>query len=253
MTRIARSNLFAGCNHFHILTEGLSQLEIFGAPNMKNFYLATLEEKSKEMNVSILAYCVMDNHSHLVITADDTSNIPEFMRRLNTVYAKFYNRIKGRSGYVFNGRYESDNLTDKDDILGAIYFVHNNPIKAKIAINSAEYQYSSAKDYLNKLSFIDYDELIRLFKKVPELSSFSHKTYKFKEAKPNEDCDSVLIDLIKRFNITDKNALEDPELLKTVIYELQTRSGVSLRDVAYLLDIDREKIRRTAKKINYDI
>jgi len=61
------------------------------------------------------------------------------------------------------------------------------------------------------------------------------------------------MDLIRRFNITDKAALQDPELLKTIIYELQTRSGVSLRDVAVLVGLDREKIRRTAKKINYNV
>ena len=106
-----------------------------------------------------------------------------------------------------------------------------------------------------ELSFIDYKELKRLFKKVPELSSYGGSTdeYKFKEAKPYENCDDVLMDLIRRFNITDKAALQDPELLKTIIYELQTRSGVSLRDVAVLVGLDREKIRRTAKKINYNV
>ena len=109
--------------------------------------------------------------------------------------------------------------------------------------------------FLNQLSFIDYKELKRLFKKVPELSSYGGSTdeYKFKEAKPYENCDDVLMDLIRRFNITDKAALQDPELLKTIIYELQTRSGVSLRDVAVLVGLDREKIRRTAKKINYNV
>lgn len=90
---------------------------------------------------------------------------------------------------------------------------------------------------------------------MPELSSYGGSTdeYKFKEAKPYENCDDVLMDLIRRFNITDKAALQDPELLKTIIYELQTRSGVSLRDVAVLVGLDREKIRRTAKKINYNV
>lgn len=59
---------------------------------------------------------------------------------------------------------------------------------------------------------------------MPELSSYGGSTdeYKFKEAKPYENCDDVLMDLIRRFNITDKAALQDPELLKTIIYELQT-------------------------------
>lgn len=255
MTRVARGSIFSGAKHFHVLTDGLPGLDVFREPNMKNFYLITVEEKAKDTGVSVLAYCVMQNHSHLIVTSDDVQNISEFMRRVNTTYAKFFNRINGRSGYVFNGRYESDALKTPDEILAAIYFVHNNPVKARVAVNSGEYLYSSAKDYLNQLSFIDYKELKRLFKKVPELSSYGGITdeYKFKEAKPYENCDDVLMDLIRRFNITDKAALQDPELLKTIIYELQTRSGVSLRDVAVLVGLDREKIRRTAKKINYNV
>lgn len=254
MTRVARGSIFGDAKHFHVLTDGLPGLEVFREPNMKNFYLVTVEEKAADTGVSVLAYCVMQNHSHLVVTSENPAAISEFMRRVNTTYAKFFNRIKGRSGYVFNGRYESDPLPDADAILAAIYFVHNNPVRARIAVNSGEYLYSSAKDYLNQMSFIDYKELKRLFGKIPELSSFHNTSdYKFKEAKPYENCDNVLLDLIKRFGITDKSALQDPELLKTIIYELQTRSGVSLRDVAILVGLDREKIRRTAKKINYNV
>lgn len=251
MTRIARGNLFADAQHFHILSQGIKGLDIFSANNMKNFYLATVEEKARDLNVSVLAYCVLENHSHLLVSSENSEDVSEFMRRLNTTYAKFYNRLSGRNGYVFDGRYESDTLVDKDEVLSAIYFVHNNPIKEKVAINSSEYMFSSAKDYKNQLSFIDYAELKRLFKKVPELSSFAYSDYVFHEARPTEDCDRVLLDLIRRYNITSKNSLQDPELLKTIIYELQTRSGVSLRDVAVLVGLDREKIRRTAKKINY--
>lgn len=131
MTRVARGSIFSGAKHFHVLTDGLPGLDVFREPNMKNFYLVTVEEKAKDTGVSVLAYCVMQNHSHLIVTSDDVQNISEFMRRVNTTYAKFFNRINGRSGYVFNGRYESDALKTPDEILSAIYFVHNNPVKAR--------------------------------------------------------------------------------------------------------------------------
>ena len=104
MTRVARGSIFSGAKHFHVLTDGLPGLDVFREPNMKNFYLVTVEEKAKDTGVSVLAYCVMQNHSHLIVTSDDVQNISEFMRRVNTTYAKFFNRINGRSGYVFNGR-----------------------------------------------------------------------------------------------------------------------------------------------------
>ena len=44
MTRVARGSIFSGAKHFHILTDGLPGLEVFREPNMKNFYLVTVEE-----------------------------------------------------------------------------------------------------------------------------------------------------------------------------------------------------------------
>lgn len=153
MTRVARGSIFSGSKTFSRSHGRSSRLDVFREPNMKNFYLVTVEEKAKDTGVSVLAYCVMQNHSHLIVTSDDVQNISEFMRRVNTTYAKFFNRINGRSGYVFNGRYESDALKTPDEILAAIYFVHNNPVKARVAVNSGEYLYSSAKELSQPTEF----------------------------------------------------------------------------------------------------
>lgn len=248
MTRIARSSIMADCKYFHILTMGLPREGVFSADNLKRFYINTLEEKAKDMDVSILAYCVMENHSHLILTAKDLDAIPEFMRRINTTYAKFYNRIRTRSGYVFKGRYESEALNGKQDVLDCINFIHNNPVVNKQELFSGDYPFSSASSYMFGGGIVDGDALISLFGDIPELTAYVTGKYKFKEEKPSEDCDKVLLDLIKKYHITQKSVLQDPEILKSVIAELQARSGVSLRDVAYLLGLDREKVRRTALK-----
>jgi hypothetical protein len=174
--------------------------------------------------------------------------IPEFMRRLNTTYAKFYNRIKTRSGYVFKGRYESEALNTVEDVLDCINFVHNNPVVMKLESFSADYPFSSASSYMFGGGIVDGDAIMALFGDVPPLSSSPSKGF-YKEEKPSEDCDKVLIDLIRKYRITQKSVLQDPEILGAVIKEIQARSGVSLRDVAVLLGLDREKVRRTAKKM----
>ncbi len=249
MTRLPRNKIMEGISYFHILTSGLPRENIFKEDNIKRFYLNTLAEKAADMGVSVLAYCVMDNHSHLVVTAKNTADIPEFMRRLNTTYAKFYNRIKNRNGYVFKGRYESEPLADKDMTENCINFVHYNPCVAKMENFAADYPYSSARNYRFGNGLADLAAVEKLFGKVPEISEFVSKEYDFLEEKPNEDCDTVLLDLIHRYKITDKRILQDPEVLMAAIYELQSRCGVSLRDVAYILGIDREKVRRTALKM----
>lgn len=251
MTRLARGDLFTDNKYFHILSEGLFRENIFEAESMKDFYCKNLEKLAQESGVRVLAFSVGQNSAHILATAAEPSVIPEFMRRLNTVYAKFYNRVKGRSGYVFKGRYESEALRSPDEILDCIAFIHNQAVSESIAENPAEYEFSSAAQYAVQKGFVDFDDLKRLFKKVPNLSE--HNSVRtFKTARPSEDCDSVLMDLIARYNITDPSSIEEPELLRAAIYELKTRSGVSLRDIAILLGVDREKIRRTAKDIKFD-
>ncbi len=249
MTRLPRTEILDKSEYFHILTCGLTRENVFKADNLKRFYVNTMAEKAADMHVSVLAYCVMDNHSHLIVTAKDKNAVPEFMRRLNTTYAKFYNRIKNRSGYVFKGRYDSEPLTGLDQIESCITFVHNNPCAAGIELFSADYPFSSAKSYMFGEGVADVKAVEALFGEVPELTSYQKEKFDFLEQKPNEDCDTVLMELIHKFRITDKYALQDPEILKAAIYELQSRCGVSLRDVAVLLGIDREKIRRTALKM----
>lgn len=51
MTRVARGSIFSGAKHFHVLTDGLPGLDVFREPNMKNFYLVTVEEKAKDTGV----------------------------------------------------------------------------------------------------------------------------------------------------------------------------------------------------------
>lgn len=251
MTRSARREVFGDCRRFAILSEGLPGLGVFGRDNMKNFYLDTVREKAEAAGVSVLAYCVLDNHAHLAVSCGDSGSVPEFMRRVNTSYAKFYNRLNGRSGYVFNGRYGSECLETAEDVRDAISFIHLNPVREGLCSSCASYAFSSARDYPAREGFVDYAALEDVLGGVPGPED-PGSGRKFAEVKPDEDCDSVLRDLIKRYSITDLRALQDPELLKTMIYELQTRSGVSLRDVAIILGVDREKIRRTALKINYD-
>ena len=51
MTRVARGSIFSGAKHFHVLTDGLPGLDVFREPNMKNFYLITVEEKAKTLDM----------------------------------------------------------------------------------------------------------------------------------------------------------------------------------------------------------
>jgi REP element-mobilizing transposase RayT len=77
------------------------------------------------------AYCLMDNHYHLLIETPE-ANLVCSMRRLNGVYTQAFNRRRKKSGHVFQGRYKSI-LVDKDNyLLELCRYIVLNPVRARM-------------------------------------------------------------------------------------------------------------------------
>ena len=87
------------------------------------------------------------------------------MKTLNEDYARYYNYVKNRVGYVYRDRYLSEPITNRNYLLNCISYIHNNPVKAGIVKKCEEYKYSSYNDYINKTNYINDDILELLFNK----------------------------------------------------------------------------------------
>jgi REP element-mobilizing transposase RayT len=88
------------------------------------------------------AYCLMDNHYHVLIETPEP-NLVRGMRRLNGVYTQSFNRRHGRVGHVFQGRYKAI-LVDKENyLLELCRYIVLNPVRAKIATTAEKWPWSS--------------------------------------------------------------------------------------------------------------
>lgn len=54
-----------------------------------------------------MAYCIMNNHVHLLVYSEEVQKLSKMMQKINTAYAKYYNECNERVGYVFRDRYLS--------------------------------------------------------------------------------------------------------------------------------------------------
>ncbi|MCK4765234.1 MAG: transposase [Candidatus Aminicenantes bacterium] len=141
---------YPGAFH-HGMNRGINGLDIFHGNQYKSLFLDTLAETSKKLKVKILAYCVMDNHYHLILE-NSSGKMSEFMKRLNGLYAMYYRKIEGGTGYVFQGRFKST-LIDRDSYLvQSILYLLQNPVRAGIVQDAAEYLWSSVKSYFSNCS-----------------------------------------------------------------------------------------------------
>ena len=154
MPRIARKDM--GTQFSHIVTQGINKEYIFNESRCKEEYKRIIRKYTEENNVSIIAYCIMDNHAHMLIYCENVKNMSRFMHCVNSSYGNYYNEIKRRVGIVFRNRYSSEPILDEKHLYNCIKYIHNNPVKAHMVNNLTEYKYSSISEYVfNKKDLID--------------------------------------------------------------------------------------------------
>jgi len=172
---LRQARIISNSGIYHIMIRGINKEKIFKNEIYKTKILEIIKEIKDEIEFFIIAYCIMDNHMHLLIQADE-DNLATVMKKINVKYAMYYNRLEKRYGYVFQGRFRSEAVEDDRYMLGVIRYIHNNPVKAKISKNISEYKWSSAKDYLNENTDIINDnypnEVLRLFNNKNEFMQF---------------------------------------------------------------------------------
>ena len=118
----------------HIMIRGMEGIAIFRQDSDRQAFLDRLEKIIGVTGTRILAWVLMDNHVHLLIFSGP-QGISQFMRRLLTGYAIYYNRKYSRRGHLFQDRYKSI-VCDKDSyLLELVRYLHFNPVRAGVVKN----------------------------------------------------------------------------------------------------------------------
>jgi REP element-mobilizing transposase RayT len=86
---------------YHITSRGNERRPIFKVDTDRNNFLDTLQRVNKRYNGICHAYCLMDNHYHLVIETPH-GNLSKGMRQLNGIYTQAFNKRHKRVGHIFH-------------------------------------------------------------------------------------------------------------------------------------------------------
>ena len=130
----------------------------------RRLYLENLRMTVARAEWRCLAYCLMDNHVHLVIQTPK-ANLGRGMQRLHGLYGRQFNIRHGRSGHVFQGRYGSERITDDRQLFAVARYVARNPVEAGLCSRAAEWPWSSHADVLTGTSppWLDSEALLAYF------------------------------------------------------------------------------------------
>ncbi len=133
---------------YHVMNRGRRSESIFSDTQDYGHFIDLLIETSELWNVHIAAYCLMNNHYHILLQTPE-GNISRCMRHLNSIYTQKYNRRHGHDGPLFRGRYKSILVSDDNHLLQLVRYIHKNPVKAGIVENIQKYPWSSYRGYLS--------------------------------------------------------------------------------------------------------
>jgi putative transposase len=127
----------------HIVQRGNRQQPVFFCDADRFAYLKVLRERCAVTGARCLAYCLMDNHIHLILVPLDNDGLRTTLAPLHTRFANRINRMQGWSGHLFEGRYWSYPMDDAH-LMQAVRYVENNPVKAGLVKRAEDWRWSSA-------------------------------------------------------------------------------------------------------------
>ena len=129
---------------YHVTSRGNERRPIFRSDHDRRAFLGFLARAVKRFGWSVTAWVLMRNHYHLVIQTPEP-NLSRGMHWLNGAYAAWFNRVHGRSGHLFGGRFKAF-LVEKDSYFTRVLrYVVLNPVRAKIVRRPEDYRWSSCR------------------------------------------------------------------------------------------------------------
>jgi len=227
MPRIPR--MYLNTDYFHVITQGINKIYIFDNSNDIKFYIKSMYELKDKYNIDMIAYCIMNNHAHMLIKSEVIKNLSRFMHDLNTRYGCYYNKKYKRVGYVFRDRYKSEGIYTEEHLYSCIKYIYDNPVKAGICNKPEEYLYSNYKP-IEKVEINGEYIFMDILEDNTEICKTALEKFMFEN--------SMSLEELKK----------DKKQLHKLIVILKRDYNISLRDIAINLNINREKVRRIFNK-----
>ncbi len=147
---------------FHVYNRGVDRQVIYRSDKFYTKFLDFVNHFLNPAEASIMAFCLMPNHFHMLIKQLKAFGISAFMEAVCGEYAKHVNHSLSRTGHLFEGRYRMKVAREDDSCLQIARYIHLNPSNAGLVKNPEEWIYSSCGSYVGKpaQSFLTTEPLL---------------------------------------------------------------------------------------------
>lgn len=251
MPRLARRIAASGI--YHVTLRGDGRRLLFENDSDKRKFLRLLERYGEEYGLKYLAWCLMDNHIHLLIH-DPLDQLMKAMHDVNSTFARYFNERNDRVGSVFQNRYSSIPIETNDYLLKVMRYIHQNPKKAHLT-DDLHYPWSSYDDYIRGGIITSTKMILEMLGGIDQFCNFCNQndedTYFAIEKEINGYLtDSEALEYAKRilgdrlFGKLQRLGKEDRDNCLHLLH----RAGLPMRQIARITGIGRGIIQRACAK-----
>ena len=160
MPRYARIKSRTGI--YHVMLRGINRQDLFEDDKDRQRFVETLETCQEKSSYTLFGYCLMNNHVHLLLR-ENLEPLAVTIKRISSSYVYYYNWKYSRCGHLFQERFKSEVVDTDAYFLTVLRYIHQNPLKAKMVRDTADYTWSSYKDYLQGSVLINTDFVLKMF------------------------------------------------------------------------------------------
>jgi putative transposase len=166
MPRISRI-VVPNCPH-HVIQRGNRKQTVFFSEEDRSLYLKLLDRQCRKWGISILAYCLMSNHVHLIAVPHSARSFARGFGEAHRQYTTIINIRQNWKGFLWQGRFISFPLEEKH-AYAAVRYVERNPVRAGIVDSAEKFPWSSARAHVLDIR----DPLLSENKKLLNIENWS--------------------------------------------------------------------------------
>ena len=143
MPRTAR--IAPGGMIFHVLNRGVGRRDIFAKDEDFAAFERVMAHALQAVPISLLAYCIMPNHWHLLLCPSRTGQLAAFMARLTMTHTRRWQEHYHQVGFghLYQGRFKSFPVQDDVHFLTVARYIERNPLRANLVEKATDWRWSS--------------------------------------------------------------------------------------------------------------
>jgi REP element-mobilizing transposase RayT len=143
-----RDIVFTQYGYYHLYNRGARRQNIFRERDNYLFVLQQMRRYSRELHVSIIAYCLMPNHYHVLARQDGDAPAGLLPQRVFNSYTKAYNKRYNLSGTLFEGRFQALAVTTDVHLAHLCRYIHANPVKHGFTKHPDDWEFTNYAEWV---------------------------------------------------------------------------------------------------------